>query len=187
MRIENHQLITDTTAIDLPRLSIPATVHVWTVPTEYRSDGLFIAVQRPGEPEEVPACDPAQCAKAMTETLPPHPDAVLAEAKAAKKRQIEADRDAQCEQPVSALGRAWDADKRSQELLATAVTLAQAGAPLPPVWRDCHNNDMPVTGIAELLAISGAIAAQTQAAYATSWMRKAAVDAATTLEEVEAA
>lgn len=45
---------------------------------------------------------------------------------------------------------------------------------------------MPVTGIADLLAISGAIAAQVQQAYATSWARKAAVDAATTIDEVNA-
>lgn len=110
----------------------------------------------------------------------------LESAKAAKKRQIEAERDAACEQPVTALGRTWDADKRSQELLTSVITLAQAGAPLPTVWRDYDNNNMPVTSIADLLAISGAIAAQVQQAYATSWMRKAAVDAATTIEEVNA-
>ena len=71
-------------------------------------------------------------------------------------------------------------------MLAAAITLAQAGGPLPAVWRDAENNNMPVTSLADLLAIAGAIAQQTQAAYARSWQRKAAVDAATTIEEVNA-
>lgn len=187
MRIENYQLITDTATIDLPHLPAPATVHVWTVPTDYRPDGLFISIRRPGEPEEVPACDLSQCVKVLSEALPAHPDAVLDEVKVAKKRQIEADRDAQCTANVTANGHTWQADKLSQELLGQAITLAQAGLPLPPVWRDADNNDVPITSIADLLAISGAIAQQVQTAYATSWARKAAVDAATTIEEVEAA
>ena len=186
LTITNHILVIDDKTIPLPRLSKPATVRVWRVPTEYRENGLFVATTPIGDPEEVPACDLRQCEYIGEAQLDPHPDAMLAEAKAAKKRQIEAERDAACEQPVTALGRTWDADRRSQELLASAIALAQAGAPLPPVWRDYDNSDMPVTSIADLLAISGAIAAQTQQAYATSWARKAAVDAATTIDEVEA-
>lgn len=71
MRIENHQIITETATIDLPCLAAPTTVHVWTVPTDYRPDGLFVSVQRPGEPEEVPACDLSQCEKVLSEPLPP--------------------------------------------------------------------------------------------------------------------
>ena len=187
LTIENRTLTIDDQSIALPHLTKPATVRAWRVPTEYRENGLFVAVTPIGEPQEVPACDLRQCEYLGEVALDPHPDALLVEAKAAKKRQIEAERDAACEQPVTALGRTWDADKRSQELLASAITLAQAGAPLPTVWRDHDNDNMSVTGIADLLAISGAIAAQVQAAYATSWMRKAAVDAATTIDEVDAA
>lgn len=187
MRIENHRLITESATIDLPHLAMPTTVHVWTVPTEYRAEGLFVAIQHPGEPEEVPACDITRCVKALSEQLPPHPDAVLAESKAAKKRRIEAERDAACVANVTVGDHVWQADKRSQELLGQAISLAQVGLPLPPVWRDADNNDVPITSIADLLAIAGAIAHQTQTAYATAWARKAAVDAAATIEEVEAA
>ena len=135
----------------------------------------------------MPACSLADCEYLGSARLDPHPQALLAAAKARKKARIEAERDAQCEQPVQALGRTWDADKRSQELLASAITIAQAGGPLPSVWRDHDNDNMPVTSIADLLAIAGAIAAQTQAAYAQSWARKAAVDAAQTIDDVEAA
>lgn len=186
LTIENHILTIDDQSIALPHLSKPATVRVWRVPTEYRENGIFVSVTPVGEPQEIPACDLRRCEYLGEVALDPHPDAMLAEAKAAKKRQIEAERDAACEQPVTALGRTWDADKRSQELLNGAIALAQAGGPLPSVWRDADNNDMPITDISQLLAIAGAIAAQTQAAYATSWARKVAVDAATTIDEVNA-
>lgn len=187
LTITNHTLVIDDQAIPLPHLTKPATVRAWRVPTEYRENGLFVATTPIGDPEEVPACDLRQCEYLGEAQLDPHHDAMLAEAKAAKKRQIEAERDTACEQPVTVLGHTWDADKRSQELLASAITLAQAGAPLPAVWRDRDNSDMPITSITDLLAISGAIAQQVQTAYATSWARKAAVDAATTFDEVDAA
>ena len=186
LTITDHTLVIDDKTIPLPRLSKPAAVRVWRVPTEYRESGLFISVTPIGDPEEVPACDLRQCEYLGEAQLDPHPDALLAEAKAAKKRQIEAERDAACEQPVTALGRTWDADKRSQELLNGAIAMAQAGGPLPAVWRDHDNNDMPIADVSDLLAIAGAIAQQVQAAYARSWQRKAALEAAQTMEEVNA-
>jgi hypothetical protein len=187
MYIENHTLDVDGAVYPLPHLAAPSKVHIWRVPTEYRADGIFYSVQIVGQPMEAPACAGSDAEYLGQLDLEPHPDAVLTELKAAKKRQIEADRDAAAVQDVQALGRTWQADKRSQELLASAITIANAGGPLPAVWRDADNNDIPVTELAQLLAIAGAIAAQTQAAYAESWARKAAVDAATTDAEVESA
>lgn len=186
LTITNHILVIDDKTIPLPHLTKPATVKGWHAPAEYRADGLFVSVTPVGEPEEVPACDLRLCEYLGEARLEPHPDAMLAEAKAAKKRQIEAERDAACEQPVTAIGRTWDADKRSQELLNGAIALAQAGGPIPAVWRDHDNNDMPIAGLSDLLAIAGAIAQQVQTAYAASWARKAAADAATTIDEVNA-
>ena len=187
LTITNHTLVIGDQAIPLPHLAKPATVRVWRVPTEYRENGIFVSATPVGEPQEIPACDLRQCEYLGEVALDPHPDALLDEAKAAKKRQIEAERDAACEKPVAALGRTWDADKRSQELLNGAIALAQAGGPIPAVWRDHDNNNMPITGLSDLLAIAGAIAQQVQTAYAASWARKAAVDAATTIDEVDAA
>ena len=111
----------------------------------------------------------------------------LAVLRARRHAQIERDRDRQCREPVTALGRTWQADPRSQELLAHAITLAQAGHPLPPIWRDADNGAMPVTSITDLLAIAGAIAANTRAAYEQSWARKGALAAATSPEQISAA
>lgn len=121
------------------------------------------------------------------ETFIPPEDTSLSNAIAVKLSQIESDRDAACVANVGAHGRTWQADKTSQELLGQAITLASAGLPLPAEWRDADNNNMAITTIGDLLVIAGAIAYQVQVSYATSWMRKAAVDAATTAEEVDAA
>lgn len=106
--------------------------------------------------------------------------------KASKRAAIEAARAAACYADVTASGRTWQADARSQDLLANAVRRGRAGKPLPPKWRDRDNSDMPVASVADLEAIEDAIAAQTQAAYEKSWTLKARIDAATTAEEVEA-
>ena len=110
----------------------------------------------------------------------------LAEVKAAKLAQLEQARDAETVKDVSALGTTWQADERSQKLLSAAITLATVGAPLPPVWRDADNNDLTITEIAQLVAIAGAMAVQTQAAYTKSWALKAQVNSASTSAEVDA-
>lgn len=46
--------------------------------------------------------------------------------------------------------------------------------------------DVAITSAAQLVAIAGAMAAQTQAAYAASWARKASLEWAETVEAVEA-
>lgn len=119
------------------------------------------------------------------QALHPPPDPI-ALAKTEKRAQITAERDAACVAPVQALGHTWQADPGSQALLTKAVTLAAVGLPLPEVWRDIDNVDLPITNISQLLAIAGAMAAATQAAYTAAFARKDALAAATTLAEVEA-
>lgn len=110
----------------------------------------------------------------------------VAEAKLSKLAEIEAARDAAVAANATALGYQWQADDRSVKLLNGAITLGAQGAPLPAVWRTADNVNMPVTSLGDLLAIAAAIAEQTQTAYAVSWSRKAAVEAATTVQQVEA-
>jgi hypothetical protein len=106
--------------------------------------------------------------------------------KSAKLAQIEQDRNTACYANVNVHGRPWQADPRSQSLIATAILLANIGVPLPASWRDANNNNMNLTNVSQLVQIAGAIAGQTEAAYALSWVRKAALEAATTDEEVNA-
>lgn len=85
---------------------------------------------------------------------------------------------------VIVFGRPWQADLHSQDLLNKAIGLAIAGVPLPAVWRDDENNDMPITGIEQLVAIGGAMAQQTENVYRRSWVLKAEIEAATSTEEL---
>lgn len=109
----------------------------------------------------------------------------LNDLKLAQKSKIGAQRDSECVQNVTAHGRPWQADQRSQDLINKAINLALAGLPLPLAWRDADNNDMEITALADLLAIAGAMAVQTQTAYTKSWTLKAQLLAATTQEEIE--
>lgn len=57
MQLTDHILTIGTYSESVPKLSVDATVHAWSVPTAYRSSGYFVSVQRDGEPVEEPACD----------------------------------------------------------------------------------------------------------------------------------
>jgi hypothetical protein len=116
----------------------------------------------------------------------PDPAVVLSEAKTARRAAITAARDSACQADVVVTGRTWQADARSQQMLASAITLGSAGLPLPASWRARDNSNMPVSSLADLLPIAAAIAAQTHAAYEKSWALKAQIDAATTTAQVEA-
>lgn len=108
----------------------------------------------------------------------------LAALRSMVEMHIEAARDQARFANVSAHGRAWQADPASQQLLTSAILLAQAGVYTPTEWRDADNGTMVVTDLAQLLAIAGAIAEQTRAAYTQSWQRKADLAACTTVEDV---
>lgn len=127
-------------------------------------------------------------AGAFGAAAPFQPDdaAVLNEAKAARRSAINAARDAASQADVTVAGKAWQADARSQQMLASAITLGGAGLPLPASWRARDNSNMAVASLADLLPIAAAIAAQTQAAYEKSWALKAQIDAATTTAQVGA-
>lgn len=110
----------------------------------------------------------------------------IEEVKSIKIRQIEQWRDDACYANVTAHSRQWQADKRSQELLANAILAASVGLSLPQAWRDSSNSDMPISSIADLVAIAGAAALATQTAYVRSWELKAEVNKLTaTVDSIE--
>jgi hypothetical protein len=118
-------------------------------------------------------------------------DAVLGEvaledAKASKLTQILQDRNTALAQPVTVHGRPWQADAESQRNLSNEILTASSGVFLSPIWRDLNNSDMTVTNLQQLVDIAAAMKLQTLTAYQTSWARKAAVEAATTVPEVQA-
>lgn len=100
----------------------------------------------------------------------------VSDLKNALRLAIDAWRDEESHKDVEALGRVWQGNNRSASLLNSAITLASAGAPLPSVWRDATNDNMPVNGLSDLMSIATAIASNVQAAYARSWELKEYVD-----------
>jgi len=108
----------------------------------------------------------------------------LARAKRLKIDWVHQERNKRRFSNVVAFDRPWQADLRSQDLINKAISMAVAGAPLPTVWRDDNNNDMPITDIGQLAVIGGAMAQQTEEVYHRSWQLKDEIEAATTAEEV---
>lgn len=105
--------------------------------------------------------------------------------RAEKRIEVEQHRNNVCFKPVSVIGYLWQADQRSQDLLSSAIMLAQIGAaPTPSTWRTLDNQDISVT-LDNLKAIAAAIALQTQGAYQHSWDLKQLILQATTQEELD--
>lgn len=86
--IDDHDLIIGGNVVEeLPRLAVDATVSVWSVPTEYRSNGFFVGVQRTGTPPVIPACDSHSAVFLGSAPLPADPDAITAEQVAQAREQ----------------------------------------------------------------------------------------------------
>ena len=109
---------------------------------------------------------------------------VLEEVKAQKLAEIADMRVTAKFLPVVVSGNTWQVDSVSQSLITNSILLDQLGIlPIPATWRTYDNIDVPAS--TELLkSIALEAAAQTGRAYTQSWELKAAVEAATTVEEV---
>lgn len=109
---------------------------------------------------------------------------LLSITKAKKYIEISQDRDSAISTPVIVHGRPWQVDKASVDNLTQEILTVQAGLPMSPVWRDANNSNMALTSLSDLVAIAAALKEQKLLAYQQSWARKTALDAATTIEEV---
>jgi hypothetical protein len=188
MVLIDRMLHVDDQRISMPNLPVNATVTAWR--TGRRGQvGIWYTVTPEGQQRQEPPEGEHDWVDYIGECeLPAAPyEVCLAEAKERKLKEIMEWRETARNAPVEALGRLWDADARARELLMGTISFVLAGGPLPSVWRDYHNNDMPLTSVNELLAIGAAIFQRTETLYMQSWQRKAAVETATTLEEVDAA
>ena len=86
--IENHRLNVNGEYLqELPRLSRPATVTIWSVPTDYMENGLYVDVTPHGEPQSVPACDSLQAGLLDVLELEADEGAIADEAKAERLEQ----------------------------------------------------------------------------------------------------
>ena len=99
MNIENGTLTVNGQTVALPLTQADATVRVWSVPLEYRGNGLFVVVSLPGQPDEIPACSLADAEYLGELAYPAAEPHKLDAAKAAKLVEI----NAACELALAAL------------------------------------------------------------------------------------
>jgi hypothetical protein len=111
--------------------------------------------------------------------------ATLEQLKTRKKNEINQERERRNELPIEYQNNTWDADPQSQRNVSAWMTTLAAGATLPAgfTWRSYNNQDVPadqsfVNGLGAAMTLRG-----TQI-YQTSWVKKAEVDALTTVEQV---
>lgn len=72
-----------------------AKVTVWSVPTDYRAEGVFIALTEQGQPEEIPACNLSDCTMLGTLDLAANPATQLIAMRDARKANAVVDTDKQ--------------------------------------------------------------------------------------------
>lgn len=84
-------------------------------------------------------------------------------------------------------GNSYQVDRVSSGLITSTVTAVQAGIPLPTgfAWRTSNNINVPFAQ-ADLVALGGLALQNTNTLYAHSWTQKALINAATTVDAVNA-
>jgi len=84
-------------------------------------------------------------------------------------------------------GNSYQVDRVSSGLITSAVVAVGAGIPLPTgfVWRTSNNINVPFAQ-ADLVALGGLALQNTNTLYAHSWAQKALINAATTIDAVNA-
>ncbi len=92
-----------------------------------------------------------------------------------QKRIIEEERDAAIYADFTYEGNPYKSAQRDIDLLKGELTKLATGRPLTPAWRDA-NNVMHPNSEAFITGINTALDTKVEAAYVTSWTRKATVD-----------
>lgn len=186
MKIENAVLIVGAVSVSLPLLGTDAVVHAWRVPAEYRENGLFVAVDGPGQPGEIPACDPRG-----TEYLGAldYPAAESEALKAAKLRKL-ADINALCNAELDAFSRSYPAGEVQswpQQVKEVEALAVDPAAPAPLLAAIAAERGITVADLASRVHVK--MDAYAQLSGTLIGRRQAAedqIEAAATLAEVEA-
>ncbi|MCW5319623.1 hypothetical protein D5039_00035 [Verminephrobacter aporrectodeae subsp. tuberculatae] len=163
LQIENGALVAVVDGVEetvqLPRVAANAKVKVWVVPTEYRDNGLFVAVTLDGSHEEVPACDPAATSYLGEIELDADDKARLKTLKDAKRAEI----NAACEATIAAMVAAYpehEVQSWPQQVKEAEALAANKKAVVPLLASIAEARSIPVDKLASVvLAKMGAFAA----------------------------
>ena len=178
MKIENGSLVITVQGVEktvlLPTVAADAKVKAWAVPTDYRADGLFVAVtvKGPGHAgEEIPACDLVACEFLGELELDAGDDAKLEAVKAAKRLEI----NEACNTAVAALAASYperEIQSWPQQVKEAEALAADPQAPAPLLTTIADARALPVVELASRVlgkmnayaAASGALIGRRQAA-----------------------
>lgn len=186
MKIENAVLIVGAVSVNLPLLGTDAAVRAWRVPSEYRDNGLFVAIDQPGQPGEIPACDPQQAEYLGALDYPAAEDEALKTAKRRKLADINALSDAELDAfsrtyPVGEV-QSWPQQVKEAEALAV-----DPAAPVPLLAAIAEQRGITVADLASRVHVK--MDAYAQLSGTLIGRRQAAedqIDAAASLEDLEA-
>lgn len=119
----------------------------------------------------------------LADYLPAHAAVLLADAKTAKLAELQAAYEAANYADIEHASKTWKADRDSQQLLATVLSVGS----VPPgmYWRDVTETQNPMT-YSDLQALAAAILERGLLLDSNLDTKKAAVEAATTIGEVNA-
>lgn len=117
----------------------------------------------------------------LADYLPAHAAVLLADAKTAKLAELQAAYETANYADIDHAGKTWKADQAAQQLLAAVLSVGSA----PPgmYWRDITEANNTVT-YSDLQALAAAIRDRGLLLDTNLYTKKAAVEAATTIEEV---
>jgi len=186
LNIENGTLTVNGQTVVLPAIQADALVRAWSVPPEYRENGLFVAVILPGQPAEIPACSLADTEYLGELEYPAADSHKLEAAKAAKLVELNAG----CERALSSLTASYppgELQSWPQQVQEAAGLLLDPPAAAPLLSAIAEVRGLTVAELAgrvqekavSYAAYSGAIIGKRQAA-------EDLLDKADTLEEVGA-
>lgn len=188
MRIENGKLIVNidgtTMQVPMPDVAGASRVKAWQVPETYRPGKLFVAVTQPGQPEEVPACDPSAARLLGELVLEPADSAALVAAKAAKLAEI----NAACDLAGAAVLKGYpDVEIKTwpQQAAEAAILAADPQADTPLLSKIATDRGLSVADLAARVQTKEA--AFKAAAGGLLGMRQALedqIDAATSVEDL---
>lgn len=154
MKIENNQLIVEVNGveivIDIESEAYDRYINAWSVPRDYREDGLFLSYSTSKTPHEVPACKQSSVEFLGTVLVPASKDMAIENARKLKITEINAACDSHSRSIKSSYPEAeilsWPQQVKEAE---SVLSNPSANAPLLTALADARGMNVP--NLAELV------------------------------------
>lgn len=190
MQINNQTLTlkrgSKNVSVDLPAVAVDSVARIYAVPKDYRDNGVFVAIISPGQPEEFPACDPADVQHLGDIAYPAAQDLQLTAAKAAKLQEV----NAACDAAVFALTVSYpQAEIQSwpQQVKEADAYTADSQTPVPLLETIAAQRNLTVADLVQ--RVHAKVNAYAQASGYLIGKRQVledAIDAAASMQQLEA-